>query len=819
MDRFGLGQVFKTRFERGVLKAEGWFDVDVVRKNDPALLSELEQGKVLEISTGLFTTDTPVENGIHTDGRPYKFVARQYVPDHLAVLGTIGQRGACSVDDGCGVNANADKATENQTVGHAKCVKKLKDGEEYEDCTGVNDPAKQTNDKPVKNDDKKDNTFCATGEGGGIDPSCGKGDADGETSKAVADSLASHIASGALHEPQKFRDSYSNLEDADKKATVKDLAKRGLIHPVDARKRGVMIANEVVKSARRQFEKLKLDHISVPTNRYIPFEDSDAYKKLTGNTYQSQPHSSDTGKFKAPNAGTGKSDTRDAALLGTIELTPRHHLLGMAAQAEERRTGSNPPKWVTDPGKWAKAKDAARKSGCSDFYACTTAIYENMGGGVAHKGKRNSLLTPTPTVNTIRKQGGKFCVYSESGKKLGEYATRAEAEKRLRQIEYFKHKKDNTVLTGNNCGIGEGGFQGGNTCAKGGGGGGGKAGKGKSAAPKLTKKALSSRATDLLRKASDADKAGKGDDARRYRAAAHGYNRAAKHLEDGNKASAKAVMKTAGEFESGARSLKKNASDHPEGLTMFETRKDAEQYLLTANCSCMKGKADKIKALDDDTVVNLANDAQELEQAREAVLVVNALHEEFKVPDETTLNEMPAFIKKKVAAKSAKEDPDDDSDAADDDDDEYPKKNQRGRTAVDSDKKQSMEQWLKTAPDQVVAAFQAAEAVRANSENELIASITANMSAEDKKTAEPDLRKRTVEDLQKISRYVRAGRPTANTTQQPRQLTVYHGAGATGIPTANAGDDFKPRGMEFPTVNWAEEKKILDAQQKGVRAG
>jgi hypothetical protein len=50
---------------------------------------------------------------------------------------------------------------------------------------------------------------------------------------------------------------------------------------------------------------------------------------------------------------------------------------------------------------------------------------------------------PHPTLslvqNTIRKVGSKWVVYSEGGKRLGEYATKAEAEKRLRQIEYYKH--------------------------------------------------------------------------------------------------------------------------------------------------------------------------------------------------------------------------------------------------------------------------------------------------------------------------------------------------------------------------------------------
>ena len=44
---------------------------------------------------------------------------------------------------------------------------------------------------------------------------------------------------------------------------------------------------------------------------------------------------------------------------------------------------------------------------------------------------------------TIRKQGNKYVIYSKDGKKkLGTYDSRKDAEKRLRQIEYFKHKTE-----------------------------------------------------------------------------------------------------------------------------------------------------------------------------------------------------------------------------------------------------------------------------------------------------------------------------------------------------------------------------------------
>lgn len=44
------------------------------------------------------------------------------------------------------------------------------------------------------------------------------------------------------------------------------------------------------------------------------------------------------------------------------------------------------------------------------------------------------------TLAKIAKEGNKFVVRSKDGKKLGESDTREGAEKRLRQVEYFKHK-------------------------------------------------------------------------------------------------------------------------------------------------------------------------------------------------------------------------------------------------------------------------------------------------------------------------------------------------------------------------------------------
>lgn len=46
----------------------------------------------------------------------------------------------------------------------------------------------------------------------------------------------------------------------------------------------------------------------------------------------------------------------------------------------------------------------------------------------------------------IRKIGGKYTVLSEkTGRSFGTYKTKAEAEKRLRQIEFFKHLRASKI--------------------------------------------------------------------------------------------------------------------------------------------------------------------------------------------------------------------------------------------------------------------------------------------------------------------------------------------------------------------------------------
>jgi hypothetical protein len=110
LEESGVGFVFNASLD-GRLRGEGWFDVERTRRVDGRVLDRLERGEPLELSTGLYVDEEAAPLGAvwNTPGgpRPYRAVARNYRPDHLAVL--PDQRGACAVDDGCGVLVNAGK--------------------------------------------------------------------------------------------------------------------------------------------------------------------------------------------------------------------------------------------------------------------------------------------------------------------------------------------------------------------------------------------------------------------------------------------------------------------------------------------------------------------------------------------------------------------------------------------------------------------------------------------------------------------------------------------------------------------------------------
>ena len=71
----------------------------------------------------------------------------------------------------------------------------------------------------------------------------------------------------------------------------------------------------------------------------------------------------------------------------------------------------------------------------------------------ASRQAKQSPTAPTPpdgthfsVTATVREKDGKWCAFSESGKNFGCYGTKAEAEKRVMQMEMFKHIKKGLLL-------------------------------------------------------------------------------------------------------------------------------------------------------------------------------------------------------------------------------------------------------------------------------------------------------------------------------------------------------------------------------------
>lgn len=101
IERQGIGKIRNSTFNNK-LRHEAWIDLDKAKKVDKRVYESVLNGTPLEVSTGLFMQKVSIES-TH-NGKPYVWAAKNYRPDHLAIL--PDQRGACSMQDGCGLHIN-----------------------------------------------------------------------------------------------------------------------------------------------------------------------------------------------------------------------------------------------------------------------------------------------------------------------------------------------------------------------------------------------------------------------------------------------------------------------------------------------------------------------------------------------------------------------------------------------------------------------------------------------------------------------------------------------------------------------------------------
>lgn len=100
IDRYGVGHTFNA--EGGeVLSVDVYVDVLDATRVDPRIVNAMRRGDPIELSTGVFTSETPAEPSAAFNNTPYQFVANTLRPDHLAIL--PDETGACSITDGCGL--------------------------------------------------------------------------------------------------------------------------------------------------------------------------------------------------------------------------------------------------------------------------------------------------------------------------------------------------------------------------------------------------------------------------------------------------------------------------------------------------------------------------------------------------------------------------------------------------------------------------------------------------------------------------------------------------------------------------------------------
>lgn len=99
IENYKVGLIMNTSFDGKRLKAEAWLEPSRLKKIDNRVMEALDKGIMMEVSTGLFTENELVSGEFN--GVPYDAIARNYRPDHLAILPDL--IGACSIEDGAGL--------------------------------------------------------------------------------------------------------------------------------------------------------------------------------------------------------------------------------------------------------------------------------------------------------------------------------------------------------------------------------------------------------------------------------------------------------------------------------------------------------------------------------------------------------------------------------------------------------------------------------------------------------------------------------------------------------------------------------------------
>lgn len=104
-----VGRIYNTKVDDNKLISEAWIERSKLIDLSPDILIDIETGNEIEVSIGAFPEYKNISG--NWNGEEYDSIAVNYRPDHLAILPDM--KGACSTEDGAGINVNGGKGSGN----------------------------------------------------------------------------------------------------------------------------------------------------------------------------------------------------------------------------------------------------------------------------------------------------------------------------------------------------------------------------------------------------------------------------------------------------------------------------------------------------------------------------------------------------------------------------------------------------------------------------------------------------------------------------------------------------------------------------------
>lgn len=754
LEKQGIGMVLKAKVNNK-LTAEGWFDIEAMTKVDARVLQSLMRGEAIELSTGLYTDNEVAQNGAHYNGKSYTHIARNYRPDHLAIL--PDQKGACSISDGCGVLINA----------------KDKKGAKGANC-GIG-----------PNGFTSGNT-CAKGGGssGAISGSGTSGGTKDHDNHGLDIKImrGEHVIQGSEH-TEVFKGG-SGWDQPDVN-----------LHPATVRE---------VYGRVRKGDEVKLIASKNSSGGYIGHEDNYGGKgylehnpsnEKRANIYEGKVVARYNGPAGSVNDGkVVRVDIQDKWTQEVHKVTLAETL--QSIQVPTRRLIPKPPtsnakgkKADVDTSKLSGGKATASKPPSDS----RKANRSNAGGAKAKTPQATDAQTPTvvsaPTAGSTPAPVSKGFQAPWSTQKsktadaikqyMGQVSQQAgQSVQYVQQVIQNYLKPELVVMAkkaaskGANCGIGPNGFSSGNSCAKGGGG------------DKASKQSyIESRIKANLKRHKSATNPGD------------------KKRAEQNISILKGDLKRLGVKESKYLRPTQNrdgqfgASNYPGGkrMALKKVARDRMVGFITTNCSCWEGREETLSGLSDDALKQVkAHVANETRKDEALVALVEAAQE--AVGEELAVNELPAALKKAmiakggaVAKKKAKSKPAEDEEEVEDE--EETTTNQKGSTMNSVDDRLTKE-------EQEDLAY--AREQREKEKTAVVNKLTTHVKdVEQKKTLTANFMKRSLADLKEMSLLVPEVAPVAN----------YAGAAGGPANVPSSGEVDRADTLMVPTINYEDEYK------------